>query len=129
MVETKSKAVKLALAHCEAWSKHDWAASRNLLGDKVEVTTSSPQPTMPVTHTIGADEYMEGLQRFAGTVKPGSLQVHGAVGDERTALVLVTVTADFPGLGLVKISGGRSYLFDDNGRLVTEQVTFIATPA
>jgi len=129
MVETKSKAVTLALAHCEAWSKHEWAASRNLLGDKVEVTTSSPQPTMPVTHTVGADEYMEGLQRFAATVNPGSLQVHGAVGDERTALVLVTVTADFPGLGLVKISGGRSYLFDDNGRLVTEQVTFIATPA
>lgn len=129
MIETESKAVELALAHCEAWSKHDWAASRSLLGEKVEVTTSSPQPTMQVTHTIGADEYMEGLERFASTVKPGSLQVHGAVGDERTAVVLVTVTADFPGLGLVKISGGRSYLFDDRGKLVTEQVTFIATPA
>jgi hypothetical protein len=71
MVETKSKAVRLSLAHSEAWSKHDWAASRNQLSDKVEVTTSSAQPTMPVTHAVGADEYMEGLQRFAGTVKPG----------------------------------------------------------
>jgi SnoaL-like domain len=86
-----SPAVAAALAHCEAWSNHDWSTARSMLADDVHVTATTTQPIMPDTQLAGADAYMEGLRQFGGAVLPGSLQVYARMGDERNALVLVGV--------------------------------------
>jgi hypothetical protein len=43
------------------------------------------------------DDYMEGLIQFAQAVVPGSARMIASVGDERNALSLLTVEADFGG--------------------------------
>jgi SnoaL-like domain len=121
----ESPAVATALAHCEAWSKHDWNEARRLLASDVRVTATTTRPTMPETNLTGVDAYMEGLQNFAGAIVPGSLQVNATVGDERNALLMVTVQAGFgPGGTPVPLPGARLYLLDDQGKIKVEQVVF-----
>jgi hypothetical protein len=129
MVSTEAKAVALATAHVEAWSQHNWDDARKLLADDVKVTATSTQPGLPKTSTVGADDYMSGLIQFAQAVVPGSLTINARIGDERNALLMVTVRAKFPGApGEVTLPGGRLYLFDDDGKLQSEQVIFALLP-
>jgi hypothetical protein len=82
------------------------------------VTVTSTQPGLPATHTVGIDDYMTGLVQFAQTVVPGSLEVNASIGDERNALLMVTVRATFPGVPReVTLPGGRLYLFGEDGKL------------
>jgi hypothetical protein len=46
-------------------------------------------------------------------------------GDERNALLMLTVEADF-GAGKATLPGARLYLRDDNGKIKTEHVIFYA---
>ena len=126
MPSIKSAAEALARSHVEAWSNHDWDAARKLLAEGIHGTVTSPQPTMPKTDTVGIEDYMDGLIKFAEAVVPGSLELNGSIGDEHSALLLVTVKADFPGIGQVNISGGRCYLFNEDNKLASEQTVFIA---
>jgi len=68
---------------------------------------------------------MIGLTQFAQAVVPGSLRVIASVGDERTALLMLTVEADF-GAGKATLPGARLYLIDENNKIKTEQVIFYA---
>jgi hypothetical protein len=119
-----SPAVSAAIAHCEAWSNHDWDTARRMLAEDVKVTAITTRPIMPETNLVGADAYMDGLRRFAGAVVPGSLQVQASVGDERNALVMVTVEAQFGPGAAVPLTGARLYLFDNDGKITVEQVVF-----
>ena len=92
----ESPAVAIARAHAEAWSNHDFDAARSSLADDVKVTATSTVPIMPATDLSGADDYMVGLTQFAQAVVPGSLRVIASVGDERNALLMLTVEADLP---------------------------------
>jgi hypothetical protein len=122
-----STAVAVARAHIEAWSNHDFDAARRSLADDVRVVAMTTQPSPPLTDLTGADDYMKGLIQFAQAVVPGSAEIVASVGDERNALVLVTVTADFGGPRMT-LPGARLYLLDDDGKIKTEQVVFYAAP-
>ena len=121
----ESPAVAIARAHAEAWSNHDFDAARSSLAADVKVTATSTVPIMPATDLSGADDYMVGLTQFAQAVVPGSLRVIASAGDERNALLMLTVEADLP-VGRMTLPGARLYLLDETGKIKVEQVIFYA---
>jgi hypothetical protein len=78
-------------------------------------------------HLTGVGPYMEGLTHFAQTVVPGSAQVIASTGDDRNALLLLTVEADFGG-GTMILPAARLYLLDDDNKIKAEQVIFFGSP-
>jgi hypothetical protein len=121
----ETPAVAIARAHVEAWSNHDFDTARAGLAPDVRVTAITSQPLPPATDLTGADNYMIGLTQFAQAVVPGSLQVIASVGDERNALLMLTVEVDF-GAGKTTLPGARLYLLDDNQKIKKEHVVFYA---
>jgi hypothetical protein len=126
-VAQDSPAVAIARAHAEAWSNHDWTKAREGLAADVHVTATTTQPTMPTTDLTGIEDYMHGLIEFAQAVVPGSQRVIASVGDERNALLMLTVEADFGG-GPVTLPAARLYLLDEDNKIKAEQVVFFAVP-
>jgi SnoaL-like domain len=118
-------AVAIARAHVEAWSNHDFDTARNGLAPDVRVTAMTTQPMPPATDLTGTDDYMIGLTQFAQAVVPGSLRIFASTGDERNALLMLTVEADF-GAGKATLPGARLYLLDENNKIKTEHVIFYA---
>jgi hypothetical protein len=112
MNTTEPKAVSIARAHVEAWSNHDYETARKGLAGDVTVTATSTMPGSPRTNLAGADDYMHGLIEFAKTVVPGSLRVNASVGDDRNALLLVTVNTQGPPFGPMTLPAARLYLPD-----------------
>ena len=123
--QQESPAVAIARSHVEAWSNHDFETARNCLAPDVRVTATTTQPFPPATDLTGADNYMTGLIQFAQSVVPGSLRIVASTGDERNALLMLTVEADF-GAGKATLPGARLYLLDDDNKIKTEQVVFYA---
>ena len=121
----ESPAVAIARAHVEAWSNHDFDTARKGLAPDVKVTAMTTLPIMPATDLTGADDYMIGLTQFAQEVVPGSLRVIASVGDERSALLMLTVEADLGGRRAT-LPAARLYLLDDDGKIKAEQVVFYA---
>ena len=121
----ESPAVAIARAHVEAWSNHDLDTARKSLAADVKVTATSTLPVMPATDLTGIDDYMIGLTQFAQAVIPGSLRVIASVGDDRNALLMMTVEADLGG-GRATLPGARLYLLDDDSKIKAEQVVFYA---
>jgi hypothetical protein len=122
-VQTNSAAVKVARAHSDAWSHQDWNAARAGVTPDVNVVVASTNPELPVTDTVGGDAYMAGLQFWVNTLSPGSVKEIAALGDDKNALVLMTVEADF-GFGKVTSPGARMYLLDDDNKIAVEKVLF-----
>jgi SnoaL-like domain len=118
-------AVAIARAHVEAWSNHDFDTARNGLAPDVRVTATTTQPGPPATDLTGADDYMIGLTQFAQAVVPGSLRILASVGDERNALLMLTVEVDL-GAGKATLPGARLYLLDEKNKIKTEHVIFYA---
>jgi hypothetical protein len=127
-VTTEPAAVTVARAHIDAWSNHDFETARAGLSADVTVASTTTQPIMDPVHLTGVDAYMQGLTHFAQTVVPGSTKVIATSGDERNALVMLTVEADFGG-GTMLLPGARLYLLDDDNKIKSEQVIFFATQA
>lgn len=123
--QQESPAVAIARAHVEAWSNHDFDTARSGLASDVRVTATTTQPVPPATDLTGADNYMTGLIQFAQAVVPGSLRILASGGDERNALLMLTVEADF-GAAKATLPGARLYLLDENGKIKTEHVIFYA---
>ena len=123
--QDESPAVAIARAHVEAWSNHDFDTARSGLAPDVRVTAVTTQPMPPATDLTGADDYMTGLVQFAQAVVPGSLRIVASTGDERNALLMLTVEADF-GAGKATLPGARLYLLDDDHKIKTEHVVFYA---
>ena len=120
-------AVAVARAHVEAWSNHDFDTARSLLADDVHVTATSTNPALPQTDLAGAGDYMAGLIAFAQPIVPGSVRILASIGDERNALLTLTVDADFGGRKAI-LPGARLYRLDDNNKIKTEQVIFYVAP-
>ena len=120
-----SPAVAIARGHVEAWSNHEFDKARSMLAPdvRVRVTTTAPYP--PDTDLTGADNYMEGLVAYAQPVVPGSVKVLASTGDDRNALLLLSLAmAGGPfGEGTTAPSA-RLYLIDDDGKIKAEQVVF-----
>ena len=116
-------AVAIARRHVEAWSNHDFEAARRSLASDVHVTATTTMTGLPSTDLTGTDDYMIGLTQFAQAVIPGSARIVASVGDERNALILMTVEADFGG-SKTTLPGARLYLLDENNKIKSEQVVF-----
>jgi len=125
--QQESTAVAIARAHVQAWSNHDFDTARSALAPDVRVTAVTTQPTPPATDLTGADDYMTGLTQFARGVVPGSAHIIASVGDERNALLMLTVEADL-GAGKATLPRARLYLLDENNKIKAEQVIFYAAP-
>jgi hypothetical protein len=124
----QARAVAIALAHVEAWSNHDFDAARSGLAPNVRVTATTTFPGIPATDLTGVDAYMTGLVAFAQGVVPGSARLLASVGDERNALLTLTVRTTGPDGTPMTLPGSRLYLLDENGRIEAEQVVFYAAP-
>jgi hypothetical protein len=121
----QAQALTLANAHIEAWSNHDFETARSGLADDVKVDVTSTNPALPETRTAGIDDYMTGLVAFAQAVVPGSARILSMVGDDRNALITLTVRAAFPpSEEEVTLPGARLYLLDEKRKIATERVIF-----
>ncbi|MDR2986487.1 MAG: nuclear transport factor 2 family protein, partial [Nocardiopsaceae bacterium] len=96
-VQSESRAVAIARAHVEAWNNHDWDAAEKALASDVHVIVLNTQGFPPPVDTTGTEDYMTGLRQFASAVKPGSARIIASTGDDRNALITLTVEADFGG--------------------------------
>jgi SnoaL-like domain len=128
VIDQAAPAAARAIAHAEAWSNHDWDTARAGLASDVHVTAMSTQPSMPATDTTGADEYMEGLIRFASSIEPGSARIIASIGDAETSLILLTVKGVFGPGGPKTLAGSRLAAWDENQKLKDERVVFFVLP-
>jgi hypothetical protein len=128
-LQQDSTAVAAARAHVQAWSNHDWDGARDGLAPDVRVLAVTIDPMPPRVELAGMDEYMQGLIEFAQIVVPGTAQVITAWGDDRRALLTLTVRvafgSDAPQMTLI---GARTYAFDERGKIAEEQVVFFVVP-
>jgi SnoaL-like protein len=125
-----SAAIRTAVAHIDAWSNHDWDASRAGLASDVWVTAHNTDPSFPVTDLHGTDDYMKGLIEFAQAVVPGSPEILATTGDKKQALVTLNVRVKFgPDAPEMTLPGSRAYLFDDNDKIKVEHVVFFVAPS
>jgi hypothetical protein len=124
-VRQESPAVTVALAHVEAWTNHDFDGARRGLAQDVTIRALTTQPIMPEVNLTGVEDYMRGLIQFAEGVVPGSARIAATTGDERNALIMLTVEAEL-GSGKVTLPAARLYRLDDDNRIQTEQVVFYA---
>jgi len=122
-LQTDSAAVKIARAHAQAWSTHDFDAAESGLGADVRSIVTTTQPFPPAIDTTGVEEYMSGLRQFVAALKPGSLKEVAAIGDDQNALLMITVEGDFGG-GPVTLPGARLYAVDEAGKITAEHVIF-----
>ena len=53
-----SPAVKVALAHIDAWSHHDWDQTRAMLAPDVHALITSTQREIGTNEFAGIDKYM-----------------------------------------------------------------------
>jgi hypothetical protein len=118
----ESQAVTVARAHVEAWSNHDYDTACSGLAPDVHVTAITTMPFPPPTDLTGADDYMTGLIQFAQAVVPGSARIIASTGDDRNALIMLTVEADF-GAGKVTLPGSTSSTTTARSSLSTSSST------
>ena len=123
--QQESPAVAIARAHVEAWSNHDFDTARSLLADDVKVTATSTDPALPQTDLTGADNYMAGLIAYAQPIVPGSVHILATAGDERNALLTMTMTmAGGPFGAGATAPCARLYRLDNDNKIKSEHVIF-----
>jgi hypothetical protein len=122
-------AIAVARAHVEAWSNRDFDTARSMLADDVRVTATSTNPALPHADLTGAGQYMEGLIAYAQPIVPGSVTVLASTGDERNALLTLSVKmAGGPFGAGANAPCSRVYLLDENNKIKTEHVIFYVAP-
>jgi ketosteroid isomerase-like protein len=120
-----SPAVKIALAHIDAWSRHDWDKTKELLAPDVHALVTTTMPNLGGSEFTGIDKYMELKVRAARLIEPGSVQVIGTIGDESNALTLVTFRIGMgPGGTMVTMARACLYMLDENKKIKEERDSF-----
>lgn len=71
--------IDVALAFTKAWTSRDMATAAEFVAEDVAFEG-------PMTQTIGAKPYIEGLSRFAETVT--GMQMIAALGDDERAMIM-----------------------------------------
>lgn len=121
-----SAAVRTALAHIDAWSRHDWDKTKEMLATDVHAVVTSTLPDWGVSDFAGIDEYMLRKKKGAQLVEPGSVQVLSTIGDEKNALIACTFRiAMGPGGTMVTMARACVYLLDDSGKIREERDGFL----
>jgi ketosteroid isomerase-like protein len=121
-VKQESKAIRIARAHIDAWSKHDWDKTRELLSPEIHAVVTTTEPTRATAEFTGVANYMERKTKGALLVEPGSAHVISAIGDDRNALVLATMRIGMgPGGTMVNMGRACLYLLDEDNRIKEER--------
>jgi hypothetical protein len=126
MTMQDSPAVKIALAHIDAWSRHDWGKTKELLAPNVHAFVTTTMPNLGSSSEFtGIDKYMELKVKAAQLVEPGSVQVIGTIGDEINALTLVSFRIGMgPGGTMVTMARACLYMLDENKKIKEERDSF-----
>jgi hypothetical protein len=120
-----SPAVTIALAHIDAWTRHDWDQTKELLAQNVHASVTTTQPNLGGSEFTGIDNYMARKVEAAQLVEPGSVQVISTIGDESNALILVTFRIGLgPGRTMVTMARSCLYLLDENKKIKEERDQF-----
>ena len=120
-----TSAVAVARAHVEAWSNHDFDTARSMLADDVRVSATSTDPGLPRADLTGAGPYMDGLIAYAQPIVPGGVTVLASTGNERNALLTLSVKmAGGPFGAGASAPCARLYLLDEDNKIKTEHVIF-----
>jgi hypothetical protein len=121
-----SPAVRIALAHIDAWSRHDWDKTKELLAPDVHALVTTTMPNLASSSEFtGIDKYMELKVKAAQLVEPGSVQVIGTIGGESNALTLVTFRIGMgPGGTMVTMARACLYMLDENRKIKEERDSF-----
>jgi len=123
-----SPAVKIALAHIDAWGNHDWNQTRALLAPDVHALVTTTDPTFPNfggSEFMGIDNYMARKIKAAQLIEPGSVQVLSAVGDESNALILITMRIGLgPGGTMVTMARACLSTLNENKKIKEERDQF-----
>jgi SnoaL-like domain len=118
-----SPAVKVALAHIDAWSRHDWEKTRELLAPDIHALVTTTQAEF--SEFKGVDNYMARKMKGAQLVEPGSVQVLSAIGDESSALILMSMRIGLgPGGAMVTMARAGLYLLDESKKIKEERDEF-----
>jgi hypothetical protein len=121
----QSLAVRVALAHIDAWSHHDWDKTRERLAPNVHALVTSTTPNFIGGEFTGIDTYMKRRMQGAQLVEPGSVRVLSTIGDDRNALVLITLRVGLgPGGALMTMARACLYLLDENEKISDERDQF-----
>ena len=122
-----SQAVTIALTHIDAWSRHDWDTTKDLLASDVHVWVTNTQPNFARTvEFTGVDEYMVRKVKAAQLIEPGSVQVISTFGDESNALILVTFRIGLgPGGTMLTMARACLYSVDENKKIKEERDEFL----
>jgi SnoaL-like domain len=117
-----STAITIARAHIDAWSHHDWEKTRELLAPNIHIVVTTTQPMKATAELTGIDAYMEPKIKAAQLIEPGSVHEISAIGDERNALILVTMRIGLgPGGTMVTLARALLYLLDENKKIKEER--------
>ena len=122
-----SQAVTIALTHINAWSRHDWDTTKDLLASDVHAWVTNTQPNFARTvEFTGVDEYMVRKVKAAQLIEPGSVQVISTFGDESNALILVTFRIGLgPGGTMMTMARACLYSLDENKKIKEERDEFL----
>lgn len=122
-----SQAVTIALTHINAWSRHDWDTTKDLLASDVHVWVTNTQPNFARTvEFTGVEEYMVRKVKAAQLIEPGSVQVMSTFGDESNALILVTFRIGLgPGGTMLTMARACLYSVDENKKIKEERDEFL----
>ena len=122
-----SSAVTVALTHIDAWSRHDWGKTKELLAPDVHAWVTNTQPNFGRTvEFTGVDEYMARKVKGAQLVEHGSVKVIATFGDESNALILVTFRIGLgPSGTMVTMARACLYSLDDNKKIKEERDEFL----
>ena len=124
-----SPAITIALSHIDAWSRHDWEKTKELLAPDVHAWVTNTQPGYARTvEFTGVDEYMTRKIKSAQLIEPGSVQVISTFGDESNALILVTFRIGLgPGGTMVTMARACLYSLDEAKKIKEERDEFLVT--
>ena len=117
-----SMAIRVARAHIDAWSHHDWERTRALLAPNVHAVVTTTLPMKATAELTGIDAYMGPKIKAAQLIEPGSVHEIAAMGDESNALILVTMRIGLgPGGTMVTLARAILILLDENEKIKEER--------
>lgn len=117
-----STAITIARAHIHAWSHHDWEKTRDLLAPDVHAVVTTTLPMKTTVELTGVDAYMGPKIKASQLIEPGSVHEISAIGDEKNALILVTMRIGLgPDGAMVTMARSLLYLLDENRKIKEER--------
>lgn len=115
-------AIRIARAHIDAWSHHDWDKTRELLAPDVHAVVTTTDIMRATADLTGIDNYMMPKIKAGQLIEPGSVRVISATGDESNALVLVTMRIGLgAGGAMVTLARAILILLDENKKIKAER--------